>query len=199
MSIRISSFILLAGAAAVFVACENHPSQPAGPSPLSNAQATVIAEPAQVAATGAQHAVTMFDACDPETFNAALGPGTCTRSGGVRFATFLEQLGQHHSVGAWHFAPPEVAMRVGQLLVATNRGGETHTFTEVEEFGGGIVAQLNQLTGLTEVAPECTRLAGTDFLAPGASSSEKEEEAGVEKYQCCIHPWMRAQVRIAEK
>ena len=199
MSIRISSFILLASAAAVFVACENHPSQPAGPSPLSNAQATVIAKPAQVAATGAQHAVTMFDACDPETFNAALGPGTCTRSGGVRFATFLEQLGQHHSVGAWHFAPPEVTMRVGQLLVATNRGGETHTFTEVEEFGGGIVAQLNQLTGLTEVAPECTRLAGTDFLAPGASSSEKEEEAGVEKYQCCIHPWMRAQVRIAEK
>jgi hypothetical protein len=90
-------------------------------------------------------------------------------------------------------------MRVGQLLVATNRGGETHTFTEVEEFGGGIVPQLNQLTGLTDVAPECTQLAGKDFLAPGASSSEKEEEAGVEKYQCCIHPWMRAQVRIAEK
>jgi plastocyanin len=200
MSTRISSFILFAGATAVFMACESRPSQPAGPSPLSNAQSTVMAEPAQVAANStAQHAVTMFDACDPETFNAALGPGTCTRSGGVRFANFLEQLGQHHSVGAWHFAPPEVTMRVGQLLVATNRGGETHTFTEVEEFGGGIVPQLNQLTGLTEVAPECTQLAGKDFLAPGASSSEKEEEAGVEKYQCCIHPWMRAQVRIAEK
>jgi plastocyanin len=200
MSIRISSFILFGCATAVFVACENNPSQPAGPSPLSTPQSTVIAEPAQVAANGAtQHAVTIFDACDPETFNAALGPGTCVRSGGVRFATFLEQLGQHHSVGAWHFAPPSVTMRVGQLLVATNRGGETHTFTEVDEFGGGIVPQLNQLTGLTEVAPECTRLAGTDFLAPGASSSEKEEEAGVEKYQCCIHPWMRAQVRIAEK
>ncbi len=38
-----------------------------------------------------------------------------------------------------------------------------------------------------------------DFLAPGASSREKEDEAGVEKYQCCIHPWMRAEVRIAEK
>jgi plastocyanin len=200
MSTRIFSFILLAGATAVFVACENNPSQTAGPSPLRGAQSTVIAEPAQVAAKGAsQHAVTMFDACDPETFNAALGPGTCTRSGGVRFATFLEQLGQHHSVGAWHFAPPEVTMRVGQLLVATNRGGEAHTFTEVEEFCGGIVPQLNQLTGLTEVAPECTRLAGPDFIAPGASFSEQEEEAGVEKYQCCIHPWMRAQVRIAEK
>ena len=90
-------------------------------------------------------------------------------------------------------------MRVGQFLVATNRGGEAHTFTEVEEFGGGIVPQLNDVLGLTTVAPECSQLAGTDFIAPGASSSEKEEEAGVEKYQCCIHPWMRAQVRITDK
>jgi plastocyanin len=153
-----------------------------------------------VAAKGeSQHVVTMFDACDPETFNAELGDGTCTRSGGVRFASFIEQLGKHHSIGAWHFAPPEVTMRVGQTLVATNRGGETHTFTEVEEFGGGIVPLLNQLTGVTNVAPECSQLTGGDFIAPGASFSEKEEDAGVEKYQCCIHPWMRAEVRISQK
>jgi hypothetical protein len=141
----------------------------------------------------------MFDACDPETFNAALGAGTCTRSGGVRFDKFLEQLAQHHSIGAWHFAPSNVSMRVGELLVASNRGGETHAFTEVDEFGGGIVPELNEAIGLTEVAPECTQLAGKDFLAPGASSSEEEEEAALEKYQCCIHPWMRAEVRIREK
>ena len=90
-------------------------------------------------------------------------------------------------------------MSVGQMLMATNKGGETHTFTEVDEFGGGIVDQLNQLSGLTTVAPECSALTPRDFLAPGASSREVEEEAGVEKYQCCIHPWMRAQVRISEK
>ena len=154
---------------------------------------------ASAAADSQQHVVTMFDACDPETFNAAIGDGTCIRSGGVRFDKFLEQLGLHHSIGGWHFAPPSVSMRVGQTLVAQNRGGETHTFTEVEEFGGGIVPLLNQLTGLTTVAPECQRLAGGDFIPPGGSSSEKEEEAGVEKYQCCIHPWMRAEVRIKEK
>jgi plastocyanin len=198
MSIRLNSLIVLVGAAAVFVGCEKNSAQPSAPSPLTNAQPAMAGTPAQLAASGAsQHVVTMFDACDAETFNAAIGAGTCTRSGGVRFESFIDQLGKHHSIGAWHFAPPEVTMRVGQMLVATNLGGETHTFTEVEEFGGGIVPLLNQLTGETKVAPEC--LAGPEFLAPGASSKETEEKAGVEKYQCCIHPWMRAEVRIADK
>ena len=87
-------------------------------------------------------------------------------------------------------------MRVGQLLVANNRGGEEHTFTEVEEFGGGVVPFLNNLVGLTTIAPECNQAVR---LPPGASSSETEHEAGVEKYQCCIHPWMRAEVRVTEK
>lgn len=199
MSMRSHSLVVLIGAAALFVGCENAP-QPVAPSTVENTRADAATPPAQLAAkTGQQHVVTMFDACDPETFNAAFGAGTCTRSGGVRVEKFLEQLGRHHSIGAWRFAPPNVMMRVGQMLVAINRGGEVHTFTEVEEFGGGIIADLNELTGLTTVAPECTRLAPGDFLAPGASSSEVEEEAGVEKYQCCIHPWMRAEVRITEK
>ena len=64
-------------------------------------------------------------------------------SGG--FVEFIRQ--------AKHFAPPNVTMRIGERLVATNRGGEVHTFTEVEEFGGGIVPDLNELTGLPTVAP----------------------------------------------
>ena len=199
MSLRACSFVALIVAAGVIVGCENR-SQPVSPSTLENAAAARAVGPAQLAVKGpSQHVVTLFDACDPETFNAALGAGACTRSGGVRFATFLEQLGRHHSIGAWHFAPGQVTMKVGELLVATNRGGETHTFTEVDEFGGGFVDELNRLTGLTEVAPECAALAGRGMIAPGDSSSEEEEDAGVEKYQCCIHPWMRAEVRIAEK
>lgn len=200
MSIRLYPLIVVVGVAAVIVGCENRPTEPTSPSTLQSERPAVVAGSAQPAASGEpQHVVSMFDACDPATFNAALGDGTCTRSGGVRFDDFLQQLGRHRSVGAWHFAPSNVTMRVGQLLVATNRGGEEHTFTEVEEFGGGIIPQLNDLTGLTTVAPECTQLAASDFLAPGASSREEEDEAGVEKYQCCIHPWMRAEVRIARK
>jgi hypothetical protein len=36
--------------------------------------------------------VSMMDACDPTTFNAELGEGTCTRNGGVTLAGFLSQL-----------------------------------------------------------------------------------------------------------
>jgi plastocyanin len=200
MSIRLHSVIIASTAAALFVACDHGPAQSTSPSTVEHAQSAPIAGPAQSAAkSAAQHVVALFDACDPETFDAALGAGTCTRSGGVRFATFLEQLGRHGSIGAWRFAPSEVTMQVGQMLVATNRGGETHTFTEVEEFGGGIVPQLNALTGLATIAPECGQLEPGDFLGPDASSMETEEDAGVEKYQCCIHPWMRAEVRVAAK
>ena len=199
MSLRFCSLITFVAAAAVIAGCESR-SQPVSPSTVDTAPAAVVAGQAQVEAKApSQHVVSMFDACDPETFNAALGEGACMRSGGVRFDTFLELLGLHHSIGGWHFAPSNVTMKVGELLVATNRGGETHTFTEVDEFGGGFVPELNRLTGLTEVAPECAALAGRGMIAPGNSSSEEEEEAGVEKYQCCIHPWMRAEVRIAEK
>ncbi|HSU12975.1 hypothetical protein [Longimicrobium sp.] len=138
-----------------------------------------------------QRNISLKDACDPATFNAALGPGSCVRSGGITFQQFLAELQAHGSVGAWHFAPTVLNARVGDELLATNRGGEVHTFTEVEEFGGGIVPSLNQLSGNTTVAPECTALEADDFVAPGGTYPEEVEDAGSEKYQCCIHPWMR--------
>jgi hypothetical protein len=140
--------------------------------------------------------VTMMDACDPQTFNApppaGVGPGSCVRSGGVQFATFLEQLGKHGFIGSWLFAPPNTSAKVGQVFVATNRGGEVHTFTEVEEFGGGIVPPLNDLTHNPVVAPECANLDPDDFVAPGETYREEPlEDAGTARFQCCIHPWMR--------
>ena len=140
--------------------------------------------------------ISLFDACDPTTFNAALGAGTCVRNGGMTFDQFLAELRAHGSVGAWHMTPTNLTVGVGQTLFVTNRGGEEHTFTEVEEFGGGIVPLLNQLSGNTEVAPECTELEDDDFVPAGGTYTEEEDEEGVEKYQCCIHPWMRMTLRI---
>ena len=148
----------------------------------------------QQQAVRTQRLVKMMDACDPTSFNAAIGAGTCVRNGGVKFAKFLQLLGKHQKVGAWHFAPAVLNVRVGQELLAVNRGGEEHTFTEVEEFGGGIVPDLNALAGTPEQAPECLALAAGDFVPPGGSTTDDVEEEGTELYQCCIHPWMRAVV-----
>ena len=132
---------------ALTVGCARNGATPdpgSSPSPLSPSTVSSGSAPggASTAATRGlpDRIVTMMDACDPDTFNApppaGVGPGTCSRSGGVQFATFLEQLGKHGTIGAWHFAPPDTSAAVGQVFVAMNRGGEVHTFTEVETFGG---------------------------------------------------------------
>jgi plastocyanin len=199
MSIR-ACFVALCAAVALAVGCESRSSVPVSPSVSSDGHA-VSAPAGALLATVTEHGKTilLFDACDPETFNDpvnGVGPGTCSRPGGIRFQSFIDELTRHHSVGAWHFAPQHTTLRVGDVLSSLNRGGEDHTFTEVDEFGGGNVAFLNQLAGLTDVAPECAQ---AQRIHPGGSSSEVEDEEGVEKYQCCIHPWMRAEVRIVEK
>ena len=152
-------------------------------------------EPA-IRAVGGQDArlIQIMDACDPTTFNAAVGAGTCVRRGGVIFERFLKLLGEHQKVGAWHFAPSPVNARVGQTLLAVNHGGEVHTFTEVAAFGGGIVPLLNQLSGNPVPAPECLALSPDAFVPPGGSFTDEVENPGTELYQCCIHPWMRTTV-----
>ena len=149
-------------------------------------------------AGGEQRQVQMMDACDPQSFNAAIGPGTCTRQGGVTFAKFLTLLGRHQKVGAWNFAPSTLNVRVGQELLAVNHGGEVHTFTEVEEFGGGFIPDLNVLSGTPVPAPECLSLAPEDFVLPGGTFTDEVSEEGAELYQCCLHPWMRAVVTARE-
>ena len=190
----------IAGLATAFVvACSDSSKSPAAPSAIASlgthATAPGSAQATTLGGGRTQSVVDLHDACDPETFNAAVGPGTCVRNGGVSFENFLELLSRHHSVGAWHFSPGQAHLGVGDVLMAVNTGGETHTFTEVEEFGGGIVPDLNQRMGLTTVAPECNPLTLT-FIPSGGSTSEVTDEEGVEKYQCCIHPWMRAEVHI---
>jgi plastocyanin len=139
--------------------------------------------------------VSMQDQCDPASFNAALGAGTCTKQGSVTFAQFNSELNSTQKVAAWQFAPSNLTIRIGQSIAATNDGGEVHTFTEVQAFGGGIVPALNQASGNPVEAPECKTLTAADMVMPGATfTTDAETEAGTELYQCCIHPWMRAVV-----
>jgi len=184
MSIRTYSCVF-AIVAVLAVACSRD-AQPLSPSVGGSVFAV---------AGGLERIVKLFDACDPATFNAILGPGACTRNGGVTFQNFIDELTRTRSAGAWHFAPTVLTMKEGQALVALNTGGETHTFTEVEHFGGGIIPGLNVLSGNPVEAEECKNLTGADFLAPGQSSDlDVADDEGTELYQCCIHPWMRTVV-----
>jgi hypothetical protein len=141
--------------------------------------------------------VQIFDACDPETFNAAIGPGTCVRNGGLSFDHFIAQLQKHGRAAAWYFSPGQLKLASGGTLLATNRGGEEHTFTEVAAFGGGCVAPLNMILGLTPV-PECAvpGLFGSTLVQPGATRTVSGLATGVHRFQCLIHPWQRTTATV---
>jgi hypothetical protein len=181
------SLIAVLGFALIQVACADSPAPTATRAAKNTASAdrTVDGQSGKV--------VSIFDACDPTTF--AQNGVSCTRSGGVRFDQFIAILTQTQQAGAWHFAPPELNVKVGEGFFALNRGGEMHTFTEVEHFGGGIIPGLNALSGNLVEAEECKHLAPGDFLNPGQSSDlDIADDEGTELYQCCIHPWMRTVV-----
>ena len=202
MTLRV---LFLIAPLALVVGCDRSapPSEIAGPvapSSIATTSISAAAPAAQVnAPAGRQDVlVNMQDACDPTTFDAAVGPGTCVRAGGVQFSQFIAELTRLGFAGPWHFAPPTGNVRVGQSFVALNKGGEVHTFTEVDDFGGGIVPFLNDLARVPTVAPECAALEPDDFVAPGGTYREDIENTGTLKFQCCIHPWMRLEATVVK-
>ena len=145
--------------------------------------------------------IEMEDNCDPASFNAALGAGTCQHASsgaGMTLAAFNAELSANHSVADWYIDPEAMTVAEGGTFSVTNTGGETHTYTEVEEFGGGVVPALNQASGNTTVAPECANQAtfNSSIVASGQTVQHVFDERGTEKYQCCIHPWMRQTVTV---
>jgi len=146
--------------------------------------------------------IALADNCDPNTFPAGLCMAL-PRSGDTTFAEFLAQLfsplmdNGRVFVGhpAWRFEPSYLSIRPGQTVRVTNSGGEGHTFTEVAHYGAGSIATLNGPD--TVLAPECP--ANPANLAVVAQSDTVQISGlsnGVHKFQCCIHPWMRAVVEV---
>ena len=153
------------------------------------------------------------DKCDPATFNAAVGDGTCVGDGDVTFDEFLEKLNPvdfGHEDWRFHFGRGEIDK--GEALNARNDGGEFHTFTEVAEFGGGCIDLLNDPLGLTPVA-ECDALTEvapgvfvpTAFLTTGLDPGADFDVSGLtaagtkHRFQCLIHPWMRIEVKVRRR
>lgn len=145
--------------------------------------------------------IELEDNCEPASFNAALGAGACLHASsgtGMTLTAFNAELNATHAVAAWYMDPERMTVREGSTFAVTNAGGETHTYTEVEEFGGGVVPALNTASGNTTVAPECTNAAEFDstVIHSGQTKQHTFDERGTEKYQCCIHPWMRQVVTV---
>jgi len=150
--------------------------------------------------------IRIWDACDPASFDKAVGPGAClpARHGTETFGLFLNELTLDQHAGAWRFGSPAYTLASGQPTVLKNRGGETHTFTKVAAFGGGFVPFLNQLSGNPVPAPECLQPpSSTSLFVPGAGGNHRGPTAGsadlpvgTTNFQCCIHPWMRTTITV---
>src|SRR5258708_7905088 len=177
-----------------------------------------IVAAAVLMATNNPLVVRMQGPCDPATFNAAVGPGTCKSGenilpGHITFPHFIAELTAAQKVGAWLFSPADGTLAPGTVLSLENRAGETHTFTKVKEFGGGFIAPLNALSGNPVPAPECARVTIGGLVPKPESPSNQFVEAGTTetgptagtsilpsgtktKFQCCIHPWMRTELTV---
>jgi plastocyanin len=136
------------------------------------------------------------DACSP-SFNVLFNdPTICNRNGGKPVGVFLSNLGQNKFVGAWHFSPPHVKVHAGHSLTVVNRGGETHTFTEAAQFGGGgIIPQLNQIMFGTPNPPLFFDPNDVTFI-PAGGKETITPTAGKHLFICAIHPWMEDTVVV---
>ena len=146
---------------------------------------------------GPKRYIAVLDDCDPNDPTWA-PTGGCLLEGGdvtnAEFTAFLTSPLYLSTVGhpAWRNEPSYVKIEVGESVRVRNEGGRLHTFTRVAQFGGGRVPPLN--VGLTP-APECLNSSSSD-IAPGASLRVTGDAVGTTRYQCCIHPWMRAAIKV---
>jgi len=145
--------------------------------------------------------VILFDQCDPETFNAALYDGACvpTPKGTVTFQEFLQSLNPHDfGDDRWRNIPDRVVGPPGFKLIAYNKGGEFHSFTEVPEYGPGCVQEINDAIGLAgpPVVDCASESVAATFVAPGQKLAVPVLGHEEHYFMCLIHPWMRTNVKV---
>ena len=80
----------------------------------------------------------------------------------------------------------------------TDQGVEPHTFTEIKQFGGDFIQELNSGEAM---APECwgglknLAVARTRILQ-GSQLNITGLPKGEHLFECCIQPWMRVKVEV---
>jgi hypothetical protein len=167
------------------------------------AAVAVLSLTASAGAVQGDKKIRMYDDCEATSFNAVLGDGACIGNGHTTFAEFIEELAETQDAHAWRNQPSAMHVNTGRPTFIENRGGEVHTFTKVANFGGGFVPDLNGISGNPVPAPECLNFAAIVFIPAGASedgptAGTSELPVGSTRFQCCIHPWMRTVIEVAE-
>ena len=145
--------------------------------------------------------IVALDECDPSSFNAAIGPDFCKNvalGAATQFSDLFAKAAAGHPYPNWDFEPDALQIKKGTTLVVVDQGGEPHTFTEVARFGGGFIPDLN---AGEDTVPECAGgfknidVAKTRILQ-GSAVNITGLSKGEHLFQCCIHPWMRAKVKV---
>ena len=147
--------------------------------------------------------VRLLDDCEPTSFNQVLGDGACIGNGTTTFEEFIEELEANQDVHTWRNQPSQMHLNIGRPTLIENRGGEVHTFTRVASFGGGFVDELNGISGNPVPAPECLNFGAIVFIPAGGTeegptAGSSDAPVGISNFQCCIHPWMRTVVEVAD-
>jgi plastocyanin len=143
--------------------------------------------------------VRIQDDCEPQSFNAVLGEGACVGDGRTTFDELVAELTERGEADDWAFSPQRVTLGHGGRLRALNQGGEAHSFTRVRRFGPGCVPEVNEILGFPAGAMvrECDSPTWLrTLLAPGESLRVRTLQPGTHRFECLIHPWMRATVRV---
>jgi hypothetical protein len=151
-----------------------------------------------VNAQGNSNHISMLDDCDPT--DTSFPPPACVKRGGdVTLAEFnaLLTTGLGSSLighPSWRNEPGHTTTQAGRKIKVSNDGGRNHTFTPVSEFGGGTIGGLN--VGLAR-ADGCPASPGNlAVIEPGDSVDITLDDKKLHRFQCCIHPWMRATIRV---
>jgi hypothetical protein len=178
------------------MACANDPvSNPTSTQNRPSAAKSAVADRGEISG----RFIAIQDDCDPSDPTWAPTGGCLLQHGKVtrdEFNAFLTtSLGPTTLVGhpAWRNDPSYLRIE-GAFVRVKNEGGRIHTFTQVANYGGGRVAPLNVALA---PAPECASAVDID---PGASVSIEVRSLATDvfnthKFQCCIHPWMRAAIK----
>jgi len=170
---------------------------------------TVVAAIAVLSLAGGVDAVQgdkkirLLDDCEPTSFNQVLGDGACVGNGHTTFDEFIAELAATQDAHQWRNQPSQMHVNVGRPTFIENVGGETHTFTPVAEFGGGFIDQLNGISGNPVPAPECLNFGSIVFIPAGGTevgptAGSSDLPVGTHRFQCCIHPWMRTVIEVAD-